>query len=73
MAKKVSGLPDALAPTTSGMRTLKAALNEASMEREAVLGLRFQKGQEVIDLVTGKRGTVEGGTRKAVTVQHAGT
>ena len=72
MAKKIAGLPDALAATRVALGALDNVLKEGSMDREVVLGLRFRKGDKVRDKVTGERGTVEAGTRKAVTVSHAG-
>jgi len=35
--------------------------------REEVLGMRFDRGEHIIDSITGKEGEVIGGTRAAVT------
>ena len=73
MGEKVSRLPDAIAGVKQALGALESELAEPGMEREAVLGLKYRKGDRVRDKVTGKSGTVIAGTRKAVTVRVPGS
>lgn len=41
-------------------------------QREEILGLKFKKGEEVKDNVTGKRGTIIAGSRAITGVQGTG-
>ena len=38
-------------------------------ETEEILDLKYKKGEEVVDEVTGKRGEVLGGTRKIIGIK----